>query len=85
MKSPFQPPAVPPPSGDRTLKQAELEAQRDFARLAHVHDISWSIDIFHGLVRYACSCDGRPRNAASLDTHILTKVKEARGPRPRTK
>lgn len=79
-------PTLPSPS-DLSLKEAEQEAQRDFARLLHAHSPSWSIDIFQGTVRWTCSCASPgPRNAAALDSHILAEVKKARGAvRPPTK
>ena len=71
-----------PPSGpDRTLKDAEQDAQRDYARLAQIHEPTWSIDIFTGIVRWTCSCPSPgPRNAAAMDSHLLAEVKKARGP-----
>jgi hypothetical protein len=71
----------PPPPDSRTLKEAEQEAQRDFARLLHAHSPSWSIDIFTSIVRWTCSCESPgPRNAAAMDSHILAVVQKARGP-----
>ena len=77
--SSFIPPDPTPP--DRTLKEAEQAAQRDFARLAHLHDIAWSIDIFQGTVRFCCACSGKPFNAAQLDKHLLDEVRSARVPK----
>ena len=72
-----------PPSHDRTLKDAELDAQRDYARLAHGHIVSWSLQIFTGTVMYSCSCDSPgPRTSEQLDQHILTAIRKARGPNP---
>jgi hypothetical protein len=67
---------------DRTLKEAEQDAQRDYARLLHAHSPSWSIDIFAGIVRWSCSCDHPgPRNAAAMDKHILEAIRAERGPK----
>ncbi len=72
--------SLPRSPNDRSLKEAEEEAQRDFARLLHAHSPSWSLDIFTGMVRWTCSCPSPgPRNAAAMDTHILAEVKKARG------
>lgn len=82
-----QPPRRDPPTGtappetDRTLKQAEADAKRDYARLAHGHIASWSLDIFKGTIRWTCSCDSPgPRDAADMDRHLLMVIKKARGP-----
>lgn len=77
------PTGTAPDHTDRTLKDAEQEAARDYARLAHGHMASWSIDIFQGTVRWTCSCDSPgPRNAAQMDDHLLVAVRKARGPNP---
>lgn len=77
------PTGTAPPETDRTLKDAEEDARRDFARLAHGHIVSWSIDIFRGTVRYTCSCSSPgPRDAQQLDQHLLSAVRSARGPKP---
>jgi hypothetical protein len=68
---------------DRSLKQAEQEAQRDFARLAHLHDISWSVHVFEGTIRFYCACSGRPFTAVKLDKHLLEMATAARIPKRR--
>jgi predicted metal-binding transcription factor (methanogenesis marker protein 9) len=69
------------PSHDRTLKEAEDAAQRDFARLLHGHSPSWGIDTWTGSVLWACSCNSPgPYNHAALDKHVMEAVRKARGP-----
>lgn len=76
-------PGHPPPNPDRTLAEAEREAQKDYARLLYAHSPSWSINVFTGEVRWTCSCSSPgPRTAAQQDLHILKVVREARGPNP---
>lgn len=66
---------------DRTLRQAQDEAQRDFARLLGEHSPAWGIDTFTGSVLWACSCNSPgPYRNSELDRHILQAVRKARGP-----
>lgn len=69
----------PSPQPD-SFKEAVKLAQRDFARLLHIHSPSWSLDL-SGAVEWRCDCSPDvPRNAAALDRHILSEVRRARGP-----
>lgn len=69
------------PPRDLTLKEAEQEAATDYKRLAHGHIPSWSVNVFHGTIRWTCSCwSPGPRNAAEMDAHLLDAVRKARGP-----
>ena len=71
---------TPPPPDDRSFREALDLAQKDYARLLHAHSPTWSLDLT-GCVRWTCSCsEGTPRNAAALDSHILTVVRKVRGP-----
>jgi hypothetical protein len=73
-------PPDPAPECDRSIMDAIRDAQRDYARLLHLHSPSWSIDLT-GAVRWTCSCsESTPRNTAAIDTHLLTEVRRARGP-----
>ena len=63
-----------------TYKGAVVMAQRDFARLLYEHSPYWSVDMECKQLVWACSCDDVPRNAASMETHILNAVKKIRGP-----
>ena len=69
---------------DRTYDSAIADAQRDYARLLHFHSPSWIIRL-DGSVEWHCACDGKARNALSLDAHILVAVRTARGPVRRPK
>jgi hypothetical protein len=65
---------------DLTISEALERAQKDYARLLHLHSPSWQIDLT-GAVRYYCSCsESTPRNADALDRHILEAVRTERGP-----
>ena len=65
---------------DKSFDSAVQEAQRDYARLLHAHSPSWSINL-SGSVVWRCGCsDSTARNAAAMDSHILTAVRNARGP-----
>jgi hypothetical protein len=69
-----------PPQHDRSFGDAVEDAHKDYARLTHIHEFSWSVDL-SGTVIWRCACSSSvPRNAASADTHILTEVRKARGP-----
>lgn len=69
-----------PPGHDLSYSEALKVAQVDFARLMHLHDVSWRVDVACSTVIFFCSCDEGERNAAALAEHILKAVKEARGP-----
>jgi hypothetical protein len=69
-----------PQPRDLAFSEAVDLAQRDYARLLHMHSPSWSLDLA-GEVVWRCECSRDvPRNAAALDKHILTEVRRARGP-----
>jgi hypothetical protein len=73
-------PPPPQPDDDRSFGQAVDEAQKDYARLTHFHEFSWSIDLA-GAVIWRCACSSSvPRNSMSANTHILQEVRKARGP-----
>lgn len=65
---------------DLSYGEALKVAQVDFARLMHLHDVSWRVDITCSTVIFYCGCDDGQRNGAALAEHILKAVKEARGP-----
>ena len=72
-----------PPQPDKTYSEAIQEAQRDFARLMHLHDINWQVDVSCTSVWMRCSCDDKARNVTAMRDHILKVVHDARGPRER--
>ena len=75
----------PPFQPDKTFNSAIEEAQRDYARLLLGHSPSWSVNLSGSLI-WRCSCtETVPRNTAAMETHILTAIKNARGPVRRAK
>lgn len=68
------------PQPDLTYGQAIELAQRDYARIMHVHDVSWQTDLACSTVFFRCSCDDAARNPEAMRQHILTAVRKARGP-----
>lgn len=73
-------PPTPPQPRDQSFAEAVDLAQKDYARLLHLHSPVWSLDLA-GEVRWRCDCSPDvPRNSAALDKHILTEVRRARGP-----
>lgn len=62
------------------MAQAIEIAQRDYARLLHLHDVIWETDLV-GAVLFRCSCsETTGRNAASLESHIKESIRKERGP-----
>jgi hypothetical protein len=70
------------PQPDFTYDAALKQAQRDYARLMHLHDLSWRVDVACKRVYVHCSCDDMPRTPSAVVDHILASVKSARGPKP---
>ena len=72
-------PTPQPPQPD-SFQQAVQDAQKDYARLTHAHDIAWAVDLSM-TVKFRCSCSAdKERNAEAMVTHILTSIRNARGP-----
>ena len=76
----------PPSPSDRSFGDAVEEAHKDYARLTHLHEFSWSVDL-SGSVIWRCACSPAvPRNSTAADSHVLTEIRKVRGPvRPPSK
>ena len=70
------------PQPDLSYDAALKQAQRDYARLMHLHDLSWRVDVDCTKLFVYCSCDDIPRSPQAMQNHILDAVKQARGPKP---
>lgn len=69
-----------PPTSDLTYPEAIKAAQVDFARLMHLHDVSWRVDLACSRLILYCSCDNAERTPKALEAHIIKAVHDARGP-----
>ena len=68
---------------DRTLRQAEDDARRDYDRIAHGHSVTWTVQVFEGRIFFWCSCPSSgPRSGAELEKHIEFEVRKERIPKP---
>lgn len=70
----------PNPPLDLTYDEALAVAQKDFARLFHLHEAGWQVDVKCTTVWWRCRCDNKLRNSNSMAQHILDMVRAARGP-----
>lgn len=65
---------------DLSMEQAVEQAQRDYARLLHIHDVSWETDLAASVV-FRCTCSpGVSRSSSAIEAHIKTEIRRARGP-----
>lgn len=72
-------PSDPPPSiDDLSMDEAVALAQKDYARLLHVHDLRWELDLLGAVHLYCCSDE--PIKATSIESHIKESVRKERGP-----
>ena len=68
----------PSDPNDYSITDALVLANRDYARLTHLHQLSWQLD--QDRLSFVCACDQRRRPINAIENHIRVAVRASRGP-----
>ena len=72
-------PTSPLRPSDLSYDLALSLAKVDYARLTHLHTLSWQIDRDDHL-SFICSCDSLRRPINAIENHLRVAVRAIRGP-----